>query len=77
MMFYHCFMDSKGYFFARRVKDENIPFEHKGVKLIKLEDDTPYDQVPSLLRQEFFKETVFQSNSVSQTKKIDIVQFIN
>ena len=76
MMFYHCFMDAKGYFFARRVRDENIPFEHKGVKLIKLEDDTPYDQVPSLLRQEFLKQKVgFTEPSIE--KKIDIVQFIN
>jgi hypothetical protein len=76
MLYYHCFVNEKGYFFTRRVKGVYVPFDHcyRGVKLITLEDDTPYEQIPSLLRSKFFTENVISSQT---PQKIDIVQFIN
>jgi hypothetical protein len=63
MLYYHCFVNEKGYFFTRRVKGEDVPFDHgyRGVKLIMLEDDTPYEQIPSLLRSKFFSNQYFFS----------------
>ena len=54
MLYYHCFMD-KGYFFARRVKGEDVPFEHEGIKLIVLEEGILEEQIPFLLRNKFLE----------------------
>ncbi len=52
MLYYHCFME-KGYFFARAVKGEDVPFEHEGVKLIVIEDTVVEEQIPMVLRSTF------------------------
>jgi hypothetical protein len=71
MLYYHCFVNEKGYFFARKVTGEDVRKENENVKLIVLEEDIAEEQISFVLRSKFLEEP-FQH--VSYKKEPNLVK---